>query len=77
VSLGKSYLKKFKIGDYVSWRTLSFDGESYYDEYYGIIVDLVRYEDNVRPVHYARILENKSSETFYVVLSCLTKVETN
>ena len=67
----------FKVGDYVTWRTLSVKEDKYYDEYHGIIIALVTYEDNVRPVHYARILENKTNESFYVVLSCLTKVETN
>ena len=77
MSLGKSFVDKFKIGDYVRWRTLSDNEDKYYNEYYGIIIALVTYEDNVRPVHYARILENKTNESFYVVLSCLTKVETN
>ena len=77
MSLGESYVGKFKVGDYVTWRTLSVKEDKYYDEYHGIIVDLIYYEDEVRPVHYARILENKSADTFYVVLSCLTKIETN
>ena len=77
MSLGKSFVDKFKIGDYVRWRTLSDNENKYYNEYHGIIIALVTYEDNVRPVHYARILENKTNESFYVVLSCLTKVETN
>jgi hypothetical protein len=77
MSLGESYVGKFKVGDYVTWRTLSVKEDKYYDEYHGIIIDLIYYEDEVRPVHYARILENKSADTFYVVLSCLTKIETN
>jgi hypothetical protein len=77
MSLGESYVEKFKIGDYVTWRTLSSSEDRYYDQYYGIIIALVHYKDEIRPVHYARILENKTSETFYVVLACLTKVETN
>jgi hypothetical protein len=77
MSLGESYANKFKIGDYVTWRTLSTDENCYYNQYHGIIVDLIYYEDEIRPVHYARILENKTADTFYVVLSCLTKIETN
>lgn len=77
MSLGESYVGKFKIGDYVRWRKLSANENRYYDEYHGIIVDLIYYKDEIRPVHYAKILENKTAQTFYVVLSCLTKIETN
>jgi len=77
MSLGATYLDKFKIGDYVTWRTLSIDKDRHYNEFYGLIVDLIYYEDEIRPVHYARVRENKAGDTFYVVLSCLKKVETN
>ena len=77
MSLGKTFLNYFKIGNYVTWRRLSCSEDQYYDEFYGIIIEIIEYADGVRPVCYARILENKSGKTFYVVLSCLTKVETN
>ena len=77
MSLGAIYRDKFKVGDYVYWRTLDSGMELYYKQQYGIIIELTCYEDGVRPVHYAKILENKSGEMFYVVLSSLVKVETN
>lgn len=77
MSLGETYTIQFKIGDYVTWRTLSHEGEEYYTQYYGVVTEIIHYKDNVRPVYYAKVLENKTSDTFYVVLSCLTKVETN
>ena len=78
MSLGENYLSKFKTGDYVCWRTLSFSEDEYYNEFYGIVVEVTTWESKEsRPVYYARILENKTNKTIYVVLSCLIKIETN
>jgi hypothetical protein len=77
MSLGEVYLKDFDVGDYVTWRVLSGNIEIHYCEYQGIITEIVHYNDIVRPVYYAKILENRSAQIFCVVLSCLTKIETN
>jgi hypothetical protein len=77
VSLGKLYLKYFSVGDYVSWRVLSCHEDRYYDEFHGIIIELLVYSEGIRPVYYAKILENRTSDTIYVVLSSLTKIQTN
>lgn len=78
MSLGESYRKNFKIGDYVSWKVLNIEGNGYSRCLYGIIVEIFIYkEDLERPVHYARVLENRTGIKTYIVLSCLTKVETN
>tara|TARA_A200000159_G_C7329513_1_gene342370 strand:- start:2428 stop:2664 length:237 start_codon:yes stop_codon:yes gene_type:complete len=78
VSLGKIYANKFKIGDLVSWKVLNFEGNEYARLKIGLIVEIFVYEkDLTRPVHYAGVLEPKTGEKTYIVLSCLTKVETN
>ena len=78
MSLGEKYLKNFKVGDYVRWRRLASSPKKYYQEYFGLILQIIEYSDELyRPAHYAQVLENKSNQTFYIVLSCLTKVETN
>jgi hypothetical protein len=78
MSLGEKYLKNFKVGDYVRWRRLVSSPVEYYQEYFGLILQIIEYNDELyRPVHYAQVLENQSNQTFYIVLSCLTKVETN
>ena len=75
MSLGKSYVSRFKIGDYVTWRSLCGDSPDYYDEFHGIIVEIINYNEHTRPVHYAKILELKSNDHIYVVLSCLSKLK--
>jgi|TARA_Y100000356_G_C11101776_1_gene204742 hypothetical protein len=77
MSLGEIFLKNFNVGDYVTWRVLSGNIEIHYCQYQGIITEIVHYDDDIRPVYYAKILENKSAQIFCVVLSCLTKIETN
>ena len=76
--LGKTYVNKFKVGDLVSWKVLNFEGNEHARLKFGLIVEIVVYEENLtRPVHYAGVLEIKTGEKTYIVLSCLTKVETN
>ena len=77
MSLGEIYLKDFSVGDYVTWRVLSGNIEVHYCQYHGIITEIVHYDDVIRPVYYAKILENRSAQIFCVVLLCLTKIETN
>lgn len=83
MGLGETYLNKFKIGDYVYWRTLVRD--SNYDEFtresWGIIVDFTSETRATRLasriVYYALILENKTGKTIPVLLHKIQKVETN
>ena len=80
MGLGKSYLDKFKIGDYVHWRTIIRDSnyDEYYKEQWGIITSFRAIENrNKRDVWYAVVLENKTGKTIPVLLHKIRKVETN
>ena len=77
MSLGESYVEKFKLGDYVMWRSLSSDVDLYYEEFNGIIVGFKNVTEKQRTIYYATILENKSGDTIYVLLSSLIKIKTN
>jgi hypothetical protein len=82
MSLGEIYLDKFKIGDYVRWRTIIRDSnyDEYYKEQWGIIVNFKKRNENLktmREVHYAMILENTTGMTIPVLLHKIHKVETN
>jgi len=82
MSLGEIYLDKFKIGDYVKWRTIIRDSnyDEYYKEQWGLIVKF-RIKDSdfktKRNIHYAMILENSTGTTIPVLLHKIQKVETN
>ena len=80
MTLGQTYLDKFKIGDYVHWRTIIRDSnyDEYYKEYWGIITSFENVKNrNKRDVWYALVLENKSGKTIPVLLHKIRKVETN
>ena len=82
MSLGHIYLDKFKVGDYVRWRTIIRDSnyDEYYREQWGIIVNFKITNQNVktkRDVHYAVIMENSTGTTIPVLLHKIQKVETN
>lgn len=82
MSLGETYLSKFRIGDYVKWRTIIRDSnyDEYYREQWGIIVKFQIKNSNLmtkRDIHYAMILENSTGTTIPVLLHKIQKVETN
>jgi len=82
MSLGETYLDKFKVGDYVRWRTIIRDSnyDEYYKEQWGIIVNFKITNQNMktkRNVYYAVIMENKTGVSIPVLLHKIQKVETN
>ena len=82
MSLGQLYLDKFKIGDYVKWRTIIRDSnyDEYYKEQWGIIVQFKTRSQNMktkRDVYYAVIMENTTGTRIPVLLHKIQKVETN
>ena len=50
MSLGESYVEKFKLGDYVMWRSLSSDVDLYYEEFNGIIVGFKNVTEKQRTI---------------------------
>jgi len=82
MSLGETYLDKFKVGDYVRWRTIIRDSnyDEYYKEQWGIIIKFKTTNQNMkteRNVHYAVIMENSTGASIPVLLHKIQKVETN
>lgn len=80
MALGDAYLNKVKVGDYVKWRSIVRD-QNYEEnivEYRGLIIKIYKVVNQfTRPVHCAKILENKSGKTYTVLLHKIEKVETN
>ena len=76
--LGKSYLSKFEVGEYVEWRKICRDAN--YEEsvsiYQGLIVDLLPVDIGGRIVWYAKVLEN-GGKSDLILMSKIRKVETN
>ncbi len=80
MALGSTYLNKIKIGDYVKWRSIvrGKDYEENIVEYRGLVIRIYKTATQLtRPVHCAKILENKSGRTYTVLLHKIQKVETN
>lgn len=80
MTLGDAYLNKFKVGDYVKWRTIVRDDnyEANFVEYRGLVIKIYEVRNQfTRPVHCAKILENTTGKTYSVLLHKIEKVETN
>ena len=80
MALGDVYLDKFKVGDYVKWRSIVRDCnyEENVVEYRGLVIKIYEVRNQfTRPVQCAKILENTSGKTYTVLLHKIEKVETN
>ena len=76
--LGKLYLSKFEVGEYVEWRKICRDKN--YEEsvslYQGLVLDLLPVDLGGRTVWYAKVLENGGKPEL-ILVSKIRKVETN
>ena len=76
--LGGLYVDKFKIGQYVEWRSIIRDKN--YEEtvktHQGLITDVIAVDVGSRDVWYAKVLRNDGKEDL-ILLSKIRKIETN
>ena len=76
--LGGLYVDKFKIGQYVEWRSIIRDKN--YEEtvktHHGLITDVIAVDVGSRDVWYAKVLRNDGKEEL-ILLSKIRKIETN
>jgi hypothetical protein len=78
-ALGERFLKKFNIGDYVSWKSfLDYKNiERYYEVHYGIITEFIREAETGREIIMARVLPIHSAIQVEIHINRIRKVETN